>query len=145
MPWQFPWGPPTRAYDGRQPKIDYHRIQQIRTLTSVPLVLHGGSGVPPEMIRRAVTLPGGGISKVNFATDLEQAFLTAVGREERLTNAECLQLPKDVLERGLLQWRSWWKLRLLTTWEVRVRQWSCRSRMTAHAPFKQQGGDCCEG
>lgn len=90
------------AYAGRQPKIDYHRIQQIRTLTSVPLVLHGGSGVPPEMIRRAVTLPGGGISKVNFATDLEQAFLTAVGREERLTNAECLQLPKDVLERGLL-------------------------------------------
>ncbi|MGI6148323.1 MAG: class II fructose-bisphosphate aldolase [Limnochordia bacterium] len=89
------------AYMGRKPEIDYERIKQIRTLTPVPLVLHGGSGVPQEMIRAAVALPGGGISKVNFATDLELAFLAAVGRTERLTERECRELSPAVLDRGL--------------------------------------------
>lgn len=90
------------AYSGKQPQIDYRRIQEIRALTPVPLVLHGGSGVPAEMIRRAIGLPGGGISKVNLATDLELAFLSALGRMERLTNAECQALPPSLLAKGLL-------------------------------------------
>ncbi|MFC4599523.1 class II fructose-bisphosphate aldolase [Cohnella hongkongensis] len=88
------------VYMVRQPKIDYERLRAIRALTPVHLVLHGGSGVPAEMIRQAIALPGGGVSKVNIATDLEIALLQALGREERMTNAECLALPPDRLAAG---------------------------------------------
>ncbi len=87
-------------YTTRQPRVDLARLQAIRARTPVHLVLHGGSGVPPEMIQAAVRLPGGGISKVNIATDLEHAMLTALGRSERLTDAEARALPPDVLERA---------------------------------------------
>jgi ketose-bisphosphate aldolase len=85
------------VYTVHQPKIDYERIMAIRRLTPVHLVLHGGSGVPPQMMARAITLPGGGVSKVNIATDLEIAALSALGREDRMTNAECKALPADKL------------------------------------------------
>lgn len=81
-------------YITRQPRVDLARLQAIRARTAVHLVLHGGSGVPPEMIQAAVRLPGGGISKVNIATDLEHAMLTALGRQERMTDAACRVLPE---------------------------------------------------
>jgi fructose-bisphosphate aldolase class II len=88
------------VYQVRQPKVDIARLKAIRAKTDVHLVLHGGSGVPADMIRQAIELPGGGISKVNIATDLELALLRVLGREERMTNAECAALPADLLRRG---------------------------------------------
>jgi ketose-bisphosphate aldolase len=88
------------VYLVRNPKVDIERIKAIRTLTSVHLVLHGGSGVPADMIHQAIRLPGGGISKVNIATDLELAMLGALGREDRITNAECEALPAKSLEKA---------------------------------------------
>ena len=88
------------SYVVRQPKIDFQRLKDIRALTPVHLVLHGGSGVPPEMVGEAIRLPGGGVSKVNIATDLELALLQALGREERLLNKECQALSNDLLEKG---------------------------------------------
>jgi ketose-bisphosphate aldolase len=88
------------VYMVRKPRIDFARLQAIRTLTPVHLVLHGGSGVPAEMMGEAIRLPGGGVSKVNIATDLELAFLGALGREERMTNAECKALSADMLQKG---------------------------------------------
>jgi ketose-bisphosphate aldolase len=82
-------------YIVRQPKIDFERLRLIRQATSVLLVLHGGSGVPAEMIQRAVSLPGGGVSKVNIATDIEAGLLASIGREKRMSNAECSQLPSE--------------------------------------------------
>ncbi|MBO9606642.1 MAG: class II fructose-bisphosphate aldolase [Paenibacillaceae bacterium] len=89
------------VYMVKEPKIDFARLEEIRALTPVHLVLHGGSGVPAWMIGKAVQLPGGGISKVNIATDLELALLAALGREERLTNAGLKALPREQLEAGL--------------------------------------------
>jgi ketose-bisphosphate aldolase len=82
-------------YVVRQPKIDFERLRLIREATPVQLVLHGGSGVPAEMIQHAVSLPGGGISKVNIATDIEAGLLASIGREHRMSNTECSQLPPD--------------------------------------------------
>lgn len=73
-------------YTTRKPRVDLARLEAIRARTPVHLVLHGGSGVPANMIQAAVRLPGGGISKVNIATDLEHAMLTALGRTERMTD-----------------------------------------------------------
>jgi fructose-bisphosphate aldolase class II len=88
------------VYKVRQPKVDFDRLRAIRSRTPVHLVLHGGSGVPAAMIQEAMRLPGGGISKVNIATDLELAALGALGREQRMTNAECKALPPDKLAKG---------------------------------------------
>lgn len=91
------------VYRVRQPKLDLERLQAIRALTPVHLVLHGGSGVPAEMVRHAIELPNGGVRKVNISTDLEIAFLGALGREEsmRLTNAEAINLPADQLQAAI--------------------------------------------
>lgn len=57
----------------KPPKLDIERIKEIREATNnTALVLHGGSGVPDEEIRRAVAA---GIRKMNFATDICYAFL----------------------------------------------------------------------
>jgi len=89
------------VYKVKQAKIDFERLQAIRVETDVPLVLHGGSGVPPADIQRAIHLPGGGVTKVNIATDLENAFLAALGREQRMLNAECAALSPEVVAPGL--------------------------------------------
>ncbi len=87
-------------YVTRRPRVDLDRLAAIRARTPVRLVLHGGSGVPPEMIQSAIRLPGGGISKVNIATDLEHAMLGALGRTERMTDRECSALPPDLMRRA---------------------------------------------
>lgn len=58
-----------------EPKLDFELLQTIAGLISAPLVLHGGSGIPDEMIRRTIQL---GICKVNFATELRAAMTAAV-------------------------------------------------------------------
>lgn len=83
------------VYTVRQPRVDLERIRQIRALTRVPLVLHGGSGVPAEMVQQAIALPQGGISKVNIATDLELAALAALGLEKFILNHEMAALQPD--------------------------------------------------
>ena len=57
----------------KPPKLDIARIAAIREATNgTPLVLHGGSGVPDEEIKKAVKA---GIRKMNFSTDLCYSFL----------------------------------------------------------------------
>lgn len=57
----------------KPPKLDIERIKEIRKATNnTALVLHGGSGVPDEEIKKAVSV---GIRKMNFATDICYAFL----------------------------------------------------------------------
>jgi fructose/tagatose bisphosphate aldolase len=40
----------------------------------IPLVLHGGTGIPLELAPRCIQL---GVAKVNFGTGLKQAYLAA--------------------------------------------------------------------
>lgn len=57
----------------KPPKIDVDRIKVIRKETNnAALVLHGGSGVPDEEIKKAVKA---GVRKMNFATDICYSFL----------------------------------------------------------------------
>ncbi|MBE8595980.1 tagatose bisphosphate family class II aldolase [Xenorhabdus sp. BG5] len=58
-----------------EPHLDFDRLDAIRQQVDIPLVLHGASGIPEEMVRRAINL---GICKVNVATDLKIAFADAV-------------------------------------------------------------------
>lgn len=57
------------------PKLDFVRLQAIRAKVSIPLVLHGASDVPDDLVKKAISL---GICKVNVATDLKIPFSNAV-------------------------------------------------------------------
>jgi len=51
------------------PAFDFNRLAAIRAATTVPLVLHGGSGTPDDDLRRAIGL---GVCKINVATELTE-------------------------------------------------------------------------
>lgn len=58
------------VYKG-EPHIEQGVLKEISQKVSVPLVLHGTSGVPDEQVAEAIQ---NGICKVNYATELRQAF-----------------------------------------------------------------------
>lgn len=58
-----------------EPKIDFERIRAIAAKVDVPLVLHGGSGIPEEQVKRCVAL---GMAKMNVATELRIVFSDAI-------------------------------------------------------------------
>lgn len=58
-----------------EPKLDFERLKEIRAKVEVPLVLHGASDVPDDLVKKAISL---GICKVNVATDLKIPFSDAV-------------------------------------------------------------------
>lgn len=55
--------------------LDFNRIEKIRELVKIPLVLHGGSGIPDAQIKKAIEL---GIAKINIDTELRLAFTGAL-------------------------------------------------------------------
>jgi tagatose 1,6-diphosphate aldolase GatY/KbaY len=57
------------------PKLDLERLSEIRKVVDVPLVLHGGSGIPDSTVVEAIKR---GISKVNYATELRIAYSDGV-------------------------------------------------------------------
>lgn len=59
----------------KQPKLDFDRLKKIASLTSVPLVMHGGSGVSHADYKRVIEL---GIRKINYYTYMAKAGGSAV-------------------------------------------------------------------
>ena len=51
-----------------EPNLDFERMKQIDETLSIPLVLHGGTGIPYDMIKKAISC---GISKININTELQ--------------------------------------------------------------------------
>lgn len=60
-----------------EPRLDFERLRLIRESVSVPLVLHGASGIPDDMIRQACAI---GVDKINIDTEVRDAFRQAVAR-----------------------------------------------------------------
>jgi ketose-bisphosphate aldolase len=57
-------------------KLDFARLKEISAaLPQTPLVLHGGSGVSAQLLRQSIAC---GIRKINFGTELKNAFTGAV-------------------------------------------------------------------
>ena len=68
----------------KEPKMDIERVKAIREATGgLPLVLHGGSGIPDDQVKAAVKA---GIRKMNIGTDVCCAF--AQGTKETLEDPE---------------------------------------------------------
>ncbi len=79
------------VYKG-EPRIAIDRIKEIANVVDVPLVLHGASGLSDEVIRACIDA---GISKINFATHLRQAFTD--GLKKGLASKEATYDPKTYL------------------------------------------------
>jgi ketose-bisphosphate aldolase len=60
-----------------EPRIDIPLLKRICEVSKVPLVLHGGSGIPPDVIWEAKKY---GLIKINYGSDLRQAFISAFGK-----------------------------------------------------------------
>jgi ketose-bisphosphate aldolase len=57
-------------------RIDFQRLKDISNkIPNTPLVLHGGSGVSADLLRQSIAC---GIRKINFGTELKNAFTQAV-------------------------------------------------------------------
>ncbi|WP_033603530.1 class II fructose-bisphosphate aldolase [Helicobacter pylori] len=79
-----------------EPKLDFERLQEVKRLTNIPLVLHGASAIPDNVRKSYLDAGGdlkgskgvpfeflqesikGGINKVNTDTDLRIAFIAEV-------------------------------------------------------------------
>ena len=61
-------------YEGT-PVLDKERLSEIRGVTTIPLVLHGASGLSDEDVSDCIKR---GICKVNFATELRVAFTDGI-------------------------------------------------------------------
>lgn len=69
----------------KTPKLDFDRIRKIRNRLEIPLVLHGGSGVPKDQLQEAVL---SGISKFNLFTEFDQAVLDSMREGLKTVDAE---------------------------------------------------------
>ena len=58
------------------PKIDIPLLEKINKVSTVPLVLHGGSGIPKEVIWEAKKH---GLIKINYGSDLRKEFIRTFG------------------------------------------------------------------
>lgn len=64
-------------------RLDIDHLKSIYQTVGVPLVLHGGSGIPRQYIMNAV---GNGIAKINVATAVRQPY--EAGRKESIETAK---------------------------------------------------------
>jgi len=57
------------------PRLDWERLDKIRSVVDTPLALHGASGLPDDDVRRAIA---GGITKVNVNTEIRERTIEVI-------------------------------------------------------------------
>lgn len=63
------------VYPANWKGLDFAALEQIHNATDhIPLVLHGGTGIPADMIQKAISL---GVSKINVNTECQLSFAAA--------------------------------------------------------------------
>jgi fructose-bisphosphate aldolase class II len=95
-----------------EPKLDFDRLETIRDRVSVPLVLHGASGIPDKQITMAVER---GICKINIDTEVRNAFIRTMQKyttenpdqiDPRKVFAPCIDAMQAVVEHKIEIFRS---------------------------------------
>lgn len=61
----------------RDPELRFDLLKEIEARTQVPLVLHGGTGIPETDLRKAITM---GVAKINFSTVMRKGYLETLKR-----------------------------------------------------------------
>lgn len=87
------------------PNLDFQRLEACRKLGAPPLALHGGSGIPEDMIKKAISL---GIRKINVATEVRLAFME--GLEEALATRDIYKMYRSA--KTATRELAWTKIRM---------------------------------
>ena len=80
-----------------EPKLDFDKMLEIANKTSLPLVLHGGTGIPDELIKKALSC---GICKLNINTELQIVWSKEV--RNYLNNNVDVYDPRKIIKSGEL-------------------------------------------
>jgi ketose-bisphosphate aldolase len=92
----------TRDQKKVQARLALEHLEKLASVTGVPLVLHGGSGIQQEYVLKAMTK---GIAKINVGTEIRQAY------EQALKAGGSVKAAQDaVYERTVSLIRDWFKL-----------------------------------
>jgi len=79
-------------------RLNIEHLAKLQKATAIPLVLHGGSGIPKELVLEAIK---NGIAKVNVGTELRQAYEQTLEKTGRIAaaqdavHARALQMIRD--------------------------------------------------
>lgn len=87
-----------------EPQLNFDVVEKVREAVSVPLVLHGASGIGDSDIRTAISL---GITKINIHTELCQAAMSAI---QKNVDQPFLHLEREV--RNAVKQRALEKIQL---------------------------------
>jgi fructose-bisphosphate aldolase class II/tagatose 1,6-diphosphate aldolase GatY/KbaY len=89
-----------------EPKLDMQRLKEINAAVGIPLVLHGGTGIPAAQVREAIGL---GVSKVNVGTSYGAAFYDAFKKvvDEKLAPPNYVPALKPMKAEVLKFLRGW--------------------------------------
>ena len=92
-------------YEGK-PQLSFERLSEINAAVDVPLVLHGGTGIPEEDIRRAIR---NGINKINVGTIIHCTYMNGMRRElDRLgDNPYTLDVVRPVIDQIKAVVKGW--------------------------------------
>lgn len=77
------------------PKLDFARTKEISNALNIPLVLHGGTGISDEDIRKIIEC---GISKININTELQVVWSNSI--KEYLKNNNDVYDPRKIISSG---------------------------------------------
>jgi len=82
------------VYKG-EPKLDFERLQEIRSRVEVPLVLHGGTGIPDPDFQKAISF---GIAKINIYTAMALAAVDTLREKLQNPDVRYMELGRAVQE-----------------------------------------------
>lgn len=82
-------------YKGKTANLNFDRMVEISNLTNIPLVLHGGTGISDDKIKRAIA---SGICKININTELQVVW--AKGIRTFLENDKEVYDPRKIIKAG---------------------------------------------
>ena len=84
------------------PELRFDRLEEINKVSKKPLVLHGGSGTPDELMQKAISL---GICKINIYSEVLHGL--NAGLKEKLNSINNLSMwPVFVYEEANKQMRE---------------------------------------
>lgn len=79
-----------------EPRLDFDRLKTIHKLVSVPLVLHGASGLSDQLINRSIDY---GVRKFNVNTEVREAYLASLHASMQSDKKlDLLDIMKDTIQ-----------------------------------------------
>ncbi|HKL72930.1 MAG TPA: class II fructose-1,6-bisphosphate aldolase [Candidatus Onthovivens sp.] len=80
-----------------EPKLGFDEMDEINKLCNIPLVLHGGSGIPDDQIKKAIDR---GTCKINVNTECQQEFAKILREVCSTTDPDTVYDPRKLLGPG---------------------------------------------